>query len=127
MQLRNSRYMQRGATKSLHQLGDSKGSLLMLLVAFLWSLTSTFDKMGMAASPTLAVYLGVQRAMVAVPCVLYLLVKDLASFRCVRCLLSNVAHLHNTALLRSVAAPPVKFQRTLHITTYQIQSVLICI
>ena len=89
MQLRNSRYMQRGATKSLHQLGDSKGSLLMLLVAFLWSLTSTFDKMGMAASPTLAVYLGVQRAMVAVPCVLYLLVKDLASFRCVRCLLSK--------------------------------------
>ena len=55
----------------------------MMLVAFLWSLTSTFDKMGMAASPTLATYLAVQRAMTAAPCVLYLFLKDVSAFRCV--------------------------------------------
>jgi uncharacterized membrane protein len=74
--------MQKDAARSLHQLGDSKGSLIMLLVAFLWSLTSTFDKMGMAASPTLASYLAVQRAIVAAPCALYLLLKDVESFWC---------------------------------------------
>ena len=77
--------VQRGATRSLTHLGDSKGSFLMLLVAFLWSLTSTFDKMGLAAAPTLASYLAVQRAMVAVPCALFLLAKDVSSFRCDFC------------------------------------------
>ena len=67
--------------RSLQQLGDSKGSVIMMLVAFLWSLTSTFDKMGMAASPTLATYLAVQRAMTAAPCVLYLFLKDVSAFR----------------------------------------------
>ena len=74
--------MQRGALRGLGALGDRKGSAIMLLVAFLWSLTSTFDKMGMAASPTLAAYLAVQRAMTAAPCVLYLALKDVRSFRC---------------------------------------------
>jgi uncharacterized membrane protein len=74
--------VQSGAVRSLHQLGDSKGSVIMMLVAFLWSLTSTFDKMGMAASPTLATYLAVQRAMTAAPCVVYLIIKDASAFRC---------------------------------------------
>lgn len=80
--------VQKGAARSLQQLGDSKGSFIMLLVAFLWSLTSTFDKMGMAAAPTLATYLAVQRAITAVPCVVFLLVKDISSFRCCQPLLS---------------------------------------
>eukprot|EP01025_Chloroclados_australasicus_P022967 TRINITY_DN23491_c3_g1_i1.p1 TRINITY_DN23491_c3_g1~~TRINITY_DN23491_c3_g1_i1.p1 ORF type:complete len:201 (+),score=16.54 TRINITY_DN23491_c3_g1_i1:43-603(+) len=70
-----------GAMSSLQQLGDSKWSMIMCLVAFLWSLTSTFDKMGMAAAPTTAAYLAVQRAMTAVPCMLYVLLKDLSTFR----------------------------------------------
>jgi hypothetical protein len=75
--------LQRSAVKSFQQLGDSNGSVLMLLVAFLWSITSAFDKMGMAASPTLAAYLAVQRAITAIPCVLYIALKDFRSFRCV--------------------------------------------
>eukprot|EP00892_Ulva_mutabilis_P003020 jgi/Ulvmu1/12719/UM095_0023.1 len=70
-----------GAIKSIQQLGDNTGSVLMVLVAFLWSLISTFDKMGIAAAPTLPSYLAVQRAMTAVPCVLYLILKDIGSLR----------------------------------------------
>jgi hypothetical protein len=77
--------LQGGAVKSLQQLGDSKGSVIMVLVAVLWSLTSTFDKMGMAASPTVAAYLAVQRAMTGVPCILWLLFKDISAFGCVAC------------------------------------------
>lgn len=72
-----------GASRSLQQLGDSKGSILMMLVAALWSLTSTFDKMGMAAAPTLASYLAVQRMMTAIPCIIYISVKDFPSIRLV--------------------------------------------
>lgn len=54
----------------------------MVLVAAAWSLTSAFDKMGLAAAPSLAAYLAVQRLMTAAPCVVYLLMKDTGSFRC---------------------------------------------
>jgi uncharacterized membrane protein len=93
--------LQAAAVRSLQQLGDNKGSVLMVLVAFLWSLTSTFDKMGMAASPTLASYLAVQRAMTAGPCVIYLLFKDISAFRCA---LLPFAHFNGSAnSLASVA------------------------
>ena len=76
-----NRPVQTGAARSLQQVGDSKGSFLMLLVAFLWSLTSAFDKMGMAAAPTLTTYLALQRACTAAPCAVYLILKDVSSFR----------------------------------------------
>lgn len=74
--------MQEGAARRVQQLGDSKGSVLMLVVAFIWALTSSFDKMGMAASPSVAAYLAVQRAMTAVPAAAYLLVRKISAFSC---------------------------------------------
>jgi hypothetical protein len=79
----------------------------MLLVAFLWSLTSAFDKMGMAASPTLAAYLAVQRAITAVPCVLYLVFKDIQSFRCA-CWISFRAVRHGRHALDPGSYPTTK-------------------
>jgi len=56
----------------------------MVAVAALWSLTSTFDKLGMASAPTLAAYLAVQRLITALPCAAYLLLRDPTAFRCGR-------------------------------------------
>ncbi|KAK3282994.1 hypothetical protein CYMTET_9293 [Cymbomonas tetramitiformis] len=65
----------------LTALSSEEGSMLMLGVAALWSLTSSFDKLGAELAPTFVVFAVCQRAAMCIPVNLYLLGSD---FRCFR-------------------------------------------
>jgi hypothetical protein len=53
--------------------GPSAGPALVLIVAFLYSLTASMDKLGMSASSSTAFYLMMQRLLIAAVSMVYLL------------------------------------------------------
>lgn len=61
--------------------GPSAGPTLVLIVAFLYSLTASVDKLGMSASSSTAFYLCVQRVLIGAASLLYLLVSSPRTLR----------------------------------------------
>ena len=67
-------------TAPLRALVMEEGSILMLSVAALWSLTSSLDKVGSQMASSFMVFAAVQRLCMAAPIVLYLVVSRPSCF-----------------------------------------------
>jgi uncharacterized membrane protein len=61
--------------------GPSAGPTLVLIVAFLYSLTASMDKLGMSASSSTAFYLMMQRLLIAAVSMVYLLLMSPHTFK----------------------------------------------
>lgn len=61
--------------------GKEPGAVMMILVAFLWSLTATLDKIGTLSAPSLPVYFALQRLCIGVMALVYLLGWSRSAFR----------------------------------------------
>lgn len=61
--------------------GPTAGPTLVLIVAFLYSLTASFDKLGMSSSSSTAFYIMMQRLLIAAVSSVYLVVWSPRTFR----------------------------------------------